>query len=108
MIDWKALVRARIGPLPVDPAREADIVDELAQHVAEHHADLVASGTSDADALAIALAPLADRASAEIARADRPRPSQPLPPAPAASLPGNLARDLRYALRLLWRAPGFA
>ena len=30
MRDWQALVRARLGPLPVDPARAADIVDELA------------------------------------------------------------------------------
>ncbi len=58
MSDWKALVRARIGPLPVDPAREADIVDELAQHVAEHYADLIAAGMSEADAMAAALAPL--------------------------------------------------
>jgi hypothetical protein len=55
MHNWKTLVRSRLGSLPVDPAREADIVDELAQHVAEHHKDLVASGVDDAAALAIAL-----------------------------------------------------
>ena len=43
MRNWKALVRARLNPLPVDPARAGDIVDELAQHVAEHYAELVAS-----------------------------------------------------------------
>ena len=42
MPDWKSLVRARLGRLPVDPARESDIVDELAQHVSDHHKDLVA------------------------------------------------------------------
>ena len=35
MHNWKALVRARLDPLPVDPARAGDIVDELAQHVAD-------------------------------------------------------------------------
>jgi putative ABC transport system permease protein len=133
MTDWKSLVRARIGPLPVDPAREADIVDELAQHVAQHHADLVASGVSDADARAIALAPLGSppegghyvrpegghdlrpesghdgrKAGAEIARADRPRDVAPVPPPAAGSLAGTIARDVRYAVRLLRRAPGFA
>ena len=58
MHDWKTLVRSRLGSLPVDPAREADIVDELAQHVAEHHRDLVTSGMDDAAALASVLAPL--------------------------------------------------
>src|ERR1700704_368051 len=74
MPDWKTLIRARIGPLPVDPAREPEIVDELSQHVAEHYAELVASGLLDAEAIEQALAPLADRArvAAEIARADRP------------------------------------
>jgi putative ABC transport system permease protein len=108
MIDWKAIVRARIGALPVDPARAADIVDELAQHVAEHHAELIASGVSSDEALAIAVAPLAERAAAEIARADRPRPVAPVPPARAGSIAGQVVRDAAYAVRLLRRAPGFA
>ena len=106
--DWKALVRARLGRLPVDPAREMDIVDELAQHVAEHHKELVASGVDDERATARALAPLAARAAAEIARADRPRLAAPTPPASSGSLVGTIARDLRYAVRLLRRAPAFA
>ena len=110
MHNWKALVRTRVEPLPLDPARAADIVDELAQHVAQHYADLTASGVADADALRQALAPLDDpeRVSAEIARADRPRPEAPAPPADRGSLAIDLPRDIRYAARLLLRAPGFA
>src|SRR5256885_6462169 len=118
MPDWKAAVRARVGALPVDPAREADIIDELAQHLAEHCADLIASGVAERDAIAQALAPLDDRqrVAAEIARADRPRgvaarlkPSrfEPAPPAGSVNLLVDLARDARYAARLLRRAPGF-
>jgi len=118
MPDWKARVRARVGPLPVDPAREADIIDELAQHAGDHHAELVASGVPDREAVEQALAPLSDRArvAAEIARADCPRgvaarlkPSryEPAPPAGSANLLVDLARDVRYAARLLQRAPGF-
>ena len=62
MHNWNALVRARLNPLPVDPARAGDIADEMAQHVAQEYADLVASGVPEADALERALAPLADRA----------------------------------------------
>src|SRR5262245_3366459 len=108
MTDWKALVRARLGRLPVDAAREMDIVDELAQHVAEHHKELVASGVDEERATALALAPLAQRAADEIARADRPREAAPPPPAAGRSGLGTVARDLRYGLRLLRRAPAFA
>src|SRR5262245_18466397 len=108
MPDWKALVRARLGLLPVDAAREMDIVDELAQHVAEHHRELVASGIDADRAVDLALAPLAERAALEIARADRPRSAAPTPPPARGSLMGGFARDLRYGLRLLRRAPAFA
>jgi putative ABC transport system permease protein len=109
MKDWKALVRARLAPLAVDPAREADIVDELAQHVAEHYTELVASGVPDSDAIGRALAPLDDPAhvAAEIARADRPRAAAPLPPAERSNVLVDIGRDVRYAARLLRRTPGF-
>ena len=110
MPDWKSLVRARLGPLPVDSAREADIVDELAQHAAEHCADLIAGGMAEEDAVATALAPLNDprKVAAEIARADRPRRVAPEPPAGGRFIFGALGRDIRYALRLLLRSPAFA
>jgi putative ABC transport system permease protein len=111
--DWKAVVRARLGPLALDPARAEDVVDEVAQHVAQHYAELVASGRADEEARAEALAPLRDphRLAAEIARADRPRAAAPAPPPEPAAREGllvDLARDVRYALRLLRRTPGFA
>src|SRR5262245_46308833 len=109
MHNWKALVRNRLGPLPVDGARERDIVDELAQHVAEHHRELIENGVDETDAVERALAPLAARAAEEIARADRPRPAAPIPPpAGRAGLFTDLARDVRYAARLLMRSPGFS
>jgi putative ABC transport system permease protein len=109
MPDFASLVRARLEPLDVDPARAADIVDELAQHCAEHHAELVASGLDEAAAIERALAPLVDRVhvARAIARADRPRPVAPTPPSPAARPLVDVWRDVRYAIRLLGRTPGF-
>src|SRR5437868_12386109 len=97
--DFKTLVRARLGALRLDAARAGDIEDELAQHVAQHHAELVAAGVDDAEALGRALAPLQDwqRVAHDIARADRVRPAAaPPPPASGRSLPIDLWRDVRY------------
>jgi hypothetical protein len=94
MPDWKSLIRARVAPLSeLDAAREADIVDELAQHVAEHYAELVAAGVAGTDAVERALAPFNDpaRIAREIARADRPRRSAPAPPPTGGSWWGTSA-----------------
>jgi putative ABC transport system permease protein len=109
MHDWRVLVRLRLAELRVDPARAADIVDELAQHVAQHHADLVAAGVEDGEALRRALAPL-DRhnLARDITRADRRRAAAPEPPPTVATFAQHLARDVRYAGRLFLRSPGFA
>ena len=110
MRDWKALVRAQVGPIALDPVRSADIVDEIAQHVAQQHAELLAAGLDDSDALARALAPLVlhERLSIEIARADRVRPAPPpLPPANGPAL-ASLFKDVGYAVRLITRAPAFS
>jgi putative ABC transport system permease protein len=108
MHDWKSLIRTRLGRLNVDPAREADILDELAQHAAEQYAELVAAGVTDEQAAATVLAPLSVRdVASEIARADRPRPIAPTPPTGGAGIPADFIRDLRYAIRLLLQAPAF-
>jgi putative ABC transport system permease protein len=109
MRDWKALVRAQLGSSPsVDAARAADIIDEIAEHVAQHHHELVTSGVADRDAVEHALAPLAERAAMEIARADRPRSAAPVPRPARGAILSNVVHDLRYAIRLLRHAPGFA
>ena len=109
--DWKALVRARLRALAVSPARAIDIVDELAQHVAQHHADLVASGVPDEEALRQALEPLdhPERVARALARADRTRPSavEP-PPSFGRRLFDGVIGDFRYAARVLARSKGFA
>ena len=109
MKNWKARVRARLAPLAVDPARESDILDELAQHVAEDYAELVASGHTESEATERALAPLDNpsHVAAEIARADRPRVAAPIPPSEHSNLLVDLGRDVRYAARLLRRTPVF-
>ena len=56
MHDWKSEVRARLAPLRLRPEREADIVDEIAQHLAERYREATQAGASPDEATHIALA----------------------------------------------------
>jgi putative ABC transport system permease protein len=107
MHDWLALVRARLAPW-TGGSLAASELDEVAQHVAEQHADLVASGVPDDDAVERALAPL-DLEGARLVRSIRARMSAtaPVPPPTLTTLTEGIARDLLYAARQLARARGF-
>jgi hypothetical protein len=50
MPDWKAVVRERLAGLNLDGAREAEIVEELAQDFEDRYSELRASGASEAEA----------------------------------------------------------
>ena len=106
-IDFKALVRARLAPLPIDAARAADIVDELAQHVAEHHAELIASGVPGGRrALETALAPLDDRDTRRRARSRAPIGRAPRAPSCRRPPPRGLRSASDDAPRPALRARG--
>jgi hypothetical protein len=56
MPDWAPHVRARLGSLRLSPAREAEIVDELSQHLEDLYRELTAGGTSSEEATRLAIA----------------------------------------------------
>jgi len=111
MTDWKSQLRDRLSSLSTDPACEADIVDELAQHLADLEDAALRRGATPEEAYAATLAEVADdRALARaIRRADmsRPRPTPP-PVEPQAAFFVGLAQELRHGFRQLVRAPAFA
>jgi putative ABC transport system permease protein len=109
-MDWRAHVRQQLRDITGDPSRDADIVEELAQHLAARCDELRASGATEQEAQARAAHEL--RHSAEFAKAvrhaDRLRPVAPEPPpADRTWLARNLVRDASYAVRLLRRTPAF-
>ena len=111
MTDWKAYLRDRLPQLSADPAREVDIVDELAQHLGDLEEEALKRGATPEAAHAAALAEVPDHPALarEIRRADSspPRPT-PLPVEPRAHRLVGLAQELRHAIRQLARAPAFA
>jgi len=50
MPDWKAKLRERLAGLRLPAAREAEIVEELAQHLEDFHAEAMSGGASVAEA----------------------------------------------------------
>src|SRR5580704_12574137 len=47
MPDWKPEILRRVAPLNLVPTREAEIVDELSQHLEDRYQELLASGQSE-------------------------------------------------------------
>jgi putative ABC transport system permease protein len=46
MPDWRSHIRSRLTSLRLSPAREREIVDELAQHLDDRWQELMANGAT--------------------------------------------------------------
>src|SRR3954465_4402668 len=118
MPDWNGLLAARLVRLSLRPAREREVIDELAQHLEDRYQELRDEGTSDEDAVRMALAELEDddivgRSDNLLAREMRTlRQAAQREPvaggAPARTLFGDIGRDLVYAARMLRKSPAFS
>jgi hypothetical protein len=60
MHDWDRIVEQRLPRLKLPEAREAEIREELAEHFAEMHVDLLAKTGSEEEAMRQALAEIGD------------------------------------------------
>ncbi len=110
-ISWTSEIRVRLSSLALDAAREAEIVEELAQHLQEEYDELRRDGATDEDARRLAMQELLGPEA--LAARMRPlrqshAPDRSQPGAPRRSLLRDLAQDLRYALGALRRQPLFA
>jgi hypothetical protein len=109
--DWGQEVRERLSSLRLPPPREAQIVDEISQHLEDQWHESIASGLSPDEAAKSALGEFRDgnllaRYIAPLRIAHQPPPVTP--GVPAGRLFVDLWRDLRYAWRSLSAAPRFA
>jgi putative ABC transport system permease protein len=109
MPDWKPEVRQRLTSLNISPAREAAITEELAQHLEDHYAEAIASGSTPEDAYRAALAELNEsEIQRELRSIERAGSSEPVvTETRRINMFSDLRRDLRYNFRLLRKQPGF-
>src|SRR5262245_25090930 len=107
--DWTADIRARLSTLSIAPAREAEIVEELTQHLDDRWHELLASGKTPDEAAHIARTEFSGARLATLLGSLRQAHWRELPPpgpARAFSL-DSLAIDLRHAIRALVATPSF-
>src|SRR5262247_2606870 len=110
MPDWTQHVRPRLSGLGLSPTREAEIVEELSQHLDDLCRELIASGMSPDEAERLALADFRDGnvLAERIAPLRQAHPSLAITPgAPGGKLLSDSWQDLRYGARMLLKHPGF-
>jgi predicted permease len=110
MRDWRMEVRRRLASGGLPGAAEADIVEELAQHLEDRFTELRARGTNEADAERMVLEELEDETS--LGESVRGTAGTTVAPVPIGidvreSRLQGMVSDVRVGARMLRRAPGF-
>src|SRR5438552_13136165 len=109
--DWRFEVRARLRATGVQfsPAKEAEIVDELSQHLADRENELRRSGLPAEGAQRAALDEISqeDLMRGEFKRLRRPPSPVPVPGLPISRLSDQIWQDIRIGARALLHRPAF-
>jgi predicted permease len=111
MPDFKVEIRARLAELGLSPVREAEIVEELSQHLEEEYERALGCGASENEARQQALEQLSapDLLGCELKRVERCVSQHPVTLGAEGELNifADLRQDLHYGLRTLLKNPGF-
>lgn len=106
---WREQIRPHFASLRLDPAREAEIIEEISQHLDERYAELLQTGTPHEEARRIALDELLENdALTSSMRGLRQSSHRQRPSVADASLLADAWQDLRHSWRALGTSRVFA
>jgi putative ABC transport system permease protein len=110
MPDWKPVVRRRLAAAKLEGVREAEVVDELSQHLEDRYQALRLAGTADAEAQRQALEELngSELLAEELRKATRSATNAPIGSSNRGGLLTGLLYDLKIALRNVRLKPAFS
>jgi predicted permease len=111
MPDFKAQISARLSELGLSPVREAEILEELSQHLEQEYEQALTSGASEEEARQKVLEGLntADLLRCELKDVERTVSQEPISLGTRWKIGvfADLGQDVRYALRMLAKNPAF-
>ncbi|HET6893644.1 MAG TPA: ABC transporter permease, partial [Pyrinomonadaceae bacterium] len=110
MPDWKKEISERLAGLRLAPTREAEIVEELAQYLEDFYEELLADGSTEADAWRKAWEQLneSELLARELNKIERPVSHEPIVlGGRRTNIFSDLLRDLRFGIRMLAKSKGF-
>jgi putative ABC transport system permease protein len=111
MADWRRVVRRRLAELRLRPAAEAELTEEIAQHLEDLYCELLSGGATPDAARARTMVELENIGELRrgIERGQRMPRHEPVPAADAISSTwmNDLQRDLRYTGRAMRSNPVF-
>jgi putative ABC transport system permease protein len=108
MPDWKPEIRERLAGVKLGPAREAAIIEELAQYLEDYYAELRSNGAMEAEAYQQTLGELngSELLARELRREDQPAEPIVFGTNRRGNMIADLWQDLRFGARMLMKRPG--
>jgi putative ABC transport system permease protein len=108
MPDWKPEILRRLSPLKLAPTREAEIADELSQHLEDRYQELLARGQSEDTAFRTALDELKEEEllARSLKRVEKNFYREPIAPGKdTGNFFSGILQDIRFAFRILRKTP---